>query len=344
MAGQEFDRRSAMRWTAGAASALALGTRGAAQQPDKIDLFGLEVPAELGKLGFLKKPLDYARTISAILELERDADARGLPVSSFAMRDGPELTTDDASFYTAAMPRLVALIDRSEGADPALADRSGELLSQVNASQHSVPDALKPGTTPPKMSRARDFASLKDEYTRLFDSIAVRAEHEKMLAWYADVVAKSKPKYEKVASELGVPWHFIGVIHGLEASFNFRAHLHNGDFPLTQRTRQVPAGRPIVWMPPSDWASSAKDAIRLLGFAHQSDWSLARTLHRLEAYNGFGYRRQGVPTPYLWSYSTHYDRGKFVADGSWSATARSRQCGAAVLIKALADAKVVTLA
>ena len=49
---------------------------------------------------------------------------------------------------------------------------------------------------------------------------------------------------------------------------------------------------------PADWASSAKDALRLLGFTGKTDWSLERTLYRLEAYNGFGYRRMGVPTPY----------------------------------------------
>jgi lysozyme family protein len=135
-----------------------------------------------------------------------------------------------------------------------------------------------------------------------------------------------------------VPWFFIAVTHALESSFNFRAHLHNGDFPLSSRTRQVPAGRPLKWLPPSDWESSAVDALRLMGFAGQGDWSLERTLYRLEAYNGFGYRRIGVPTPYLWSFSQHYDRGKFVADGKFSRTARSQQCGAAVMLKLLDEA------
>ena len=135
-----------------------------------------------------------------------------------------------------------------------------------------------------------------------------------------------------------MPWYFIAVTHGLEASFNFRAHLHNGDFPLSSRTRQVPAGRPTKWLPPSDWESSARDAQRLLGFTGQKDWSLERTLYRLEAYNGFGYRSYGVPTPYLWSFSNHYDRGKYVADGKFSYTARSQQCGASVMLKMLAEA------
>ena len=43
-----------------------------------------------------------------------------------------------------------------------------------------------------------------------------------------------------------------------------------------------------------------------------------------------------MPSPYLWSFSNHYARGKYVADGHFSATAVSQQCGAALLLKRLA--------
>lgn len=190
---------------------------------------------------------------------------------------------------------------------------------------------------PTELLRTHRFEDLRDEYLRLFAAATLRPQHNASAQWHADLLRQSQARYAAVGSRVGVPWYFIGVIHGLEASFNFRAHLHNGDFPLTARTRQVPAGRPMVWRPPSDWESSAVDAMRILGFAGQSDWSLARTLHRFEAYNGFGYRRRGVASPYLWSFSDQYDRGKFVADGRWNATARSQQCGAAVMLKLLVE-------
>lgn len=188
------------------------------------------------------------------------------------------------------------------------------------------------------LSKAKDYATLRDEYGRLYRKLVVRPERMETAQWHLAMIRKSKARYENVGKQTGVPWYFIAVTHGLEASFNFRAHLHNGDFPLSSRTRQVPAGRPSTWLPPSDWESSAKDALRLLGFTGQKDWSLTRTLYRLEAYNGFGYRGQGVPTPYLWSFSNQYDRGKYVADGKFSAAARSQQCGAAVMLKMLAEA------
>ncbi|MEQ1540205.1 MAG: hypothetical protein ABL928_14865 [Sphingorhabdus sp.] len=218
-----------------------------------------------------------------------------------------------------------------------------EIPQEPSVPEVKLPDPVAVAHPPEEeadkpLSKAKDYASLQDEYGRLYRKLSVRADRSDAVEWHLAMIRKSKARYQSVGEQTGVPWYFIAVTHGLEASFNFRAHLHNGDFPLSSRTRQVPAGRPTKWLPPSDWESSAKDALRLLGFTGQKDWSLTRTLYRLEAYNGFGYRGYGVPTPYLWSFSNHYDRGKYVADGKFSFSARSQQCGSAVLLKMLADA------
>lgn len=187
----------------------------------------------------------------------------------------------------------------------------------------------------PPVSTSIKFEGLAEEYAAWFAAAELRPEFRESTEWHLAQMRQARPRYERVGKRFGIPWYFIAAVHGLEASFNFRAHLHNGDFPLSSRTRQVPAGRPSVWLPPSDWESSAADALRLLGFTGQSDWSLPRMLHRLEAYNGFGYRRAGRASPYLWSFSSLYTRGKFVADGRFDANARSKQCGAAVMLKLL---------
>lgn len=250
------------------------------------------------------------------------------------------------------LPQALRLLEAAAG--PRAPDRRGLLPL---AALQSVPEPPEPGGddealregedgddgSDQPLSRARAFAPLRAEYRRMFARLTVRPERAEAVAFHLAMIRKSRPRYEGAAERARVPWFFIAVTHALEASFNFRAHLHNGDFPLTARTRQVPAGRPRVWLPPSDWESSAVDAINLLGFGGQEDWSIERTLYRLEAYNGFGYRRLGVPTPYLWSFSQHYDRGKFVADGKFSAAARSQQCGAAVMLYALAEAGELAL-
>jgi lysozyme family protein len=78
-------------------------------------------------------------------------------------------------------------------------------------------------------------------------------------------------------------------------------------------------------------------------FHEETDWSLAHLLYRFEAYNGFGYRGRGINTPYLWSFSNQYTKGKYVADGRYDANAVSKQCGAAVLVKELAERGIITL-
>jgi lysozyme family protein len=348
-------RRNALKFLSGTAVTLAL-TKGAAAQIKLNDPL-LDIVLDI----LPEKQESVARTIRSILALEARADQKQLPRSILALDNQQplEMQVAETSLYQAALPRLVTLIDRSETSDPGVADEAGKILADVHATQHEVPEALKteipaaqPAPTPlsaPKndasiaMLRSTKFAVLKDEYRRLFESLTVRDEYATKANWHLAMMRKSRSRYELVGNSVSVPWYFIAVIHALEASFNFRAHLHNGDYPLSARTRQVPAGHPKIWLPPDDWASSAKDALKLLRFTGQSDWSLERILYRLEAYNGFGYRRTNVPTPYLWSLSTHYERGKFVADGSFSLKAKSQQCGAAVMLKLLIDAGDVKL-
>jgi lysozyme family protein len=445
-----FNRRQIVTLAIGVSAGALAGGSPALAQGRK--LFGIKLPAELDAI-LPQRALGIAETVDAILTLERDADLKNLPASILSSNSGQPIAATDGSIYELALPRLVALIDRSEFRDTVIAEKAGGLLAQLHARQRVVPDGLRgfantpplaatnddrlfidaqsaeaslpgiefpvlaapiegaadipspaaePGTVPsdlpasgvpdapltdtlpdtlpdaviesenapaeptgeipptptddsgePKakaemeqdkpLSRRRDFASLSDEYVRLFASATLRPERNEMASWHLKMLRNSRARYEQVAALTGVPWYFIGVTHGLEASFNFRAHLHNGDFPLSRRTRQVPSGRPRIWLPPADWGSSARDALALLGFTGQKDWSLARTLYRLEAYNGLGYRSYGVPTPYLWSFSNHYARGKFVADGRWNAAARSQQCGAAVMLKLLHDAGEIKL-
>lgn len=389
MAGSEFDKRDFLRLVSSAVPALVFGQRAFAQDTK---VLGLDLPREIVDL-IPRKPMGFLRIADAVISLEREADRKGLPESPLALGKGKSLGDFADSLYQMAMPRLVALIDRSEPTDAGFADKAGELLAELHRNQYELPDALRlmptgfgvpspkgirflvqdeqaqpaiifqPGAPPapqppdgtpspepkaeiattddepdPPLSKARDYSSLKSEYRRKFRKLTIRPQYAETASWHLDMMRKSRDRYERVEKVTGVPWHFIAATHALEASFNFRAHLHNGDFPLTARTRQVPAGRPSQWLPPSDWESSAKDALRLLGFTGQTDWSLERTLYRLEAYNGLGYRGLGVPTPYLWSFSNHYERGKFVADGKFSATAKSQQCGAAVMLKLLTDA------
>lgn len=173
----------------------------------------------------------------------------------------------------------------------------------------------------------------KDEYISLFQACEVKEERKSLVNSVANRILQSRSRYELVAGATGVPWYLIAVIHCLESGMNFNTHLHNGD-PLNARTVRVPPNRPLG-NPPFSWETSATDALEFQGLSDWRDWSIEGSLYQLEAYNGWGYRRRRINSPYLWSFSNHYSKGKFTADGVFSPEAVSEQCGAAVLLKVL---------
>ena len=221
----------------------------------------------------------------------------------------------------------------------AVIGRLQNLLAQMHASEGLA--SANRGTMPRGTARAEGapinskvFADLADEYQRFFDRCELRSEKKGNVEFYVSRLQKFKQTYQDTGAPLGIPWWFIGIIHGMECGFNFTTHLHNGD-PLTKRTVQVPKGRPAAGAPPFTWRESARDALMLDGYHHETQWSVPRALFLWEKYNGFGYRRRGVPSPYLWSFSNIYTAGKFTSDGSFDVNAVSKQCGTALMLKQL---------
>lgn len=192
------------------------------------------------------------------------------------------------------------------------------------------------------MPTVRFTNALQQEYTDLFRSLEVKQTKFNALDKVVKSLVRNKDKYVAVADPLSLPWFLVAAIHNMESSQNFKKHLHNGD-PLSARTRLVPKGRPTAGTPPFSWEESATDALKLKKLQRINDWSLTRLLYELERYNGWGYRlyHPEVKSPYLWSFSNHYVNGKYVADGTWSDTARSSQVGAAVIIKRMEEQGVI---
>jgi lysozyme family protein len=220
---------------------------------------------------------------------------------------------------------IVATFEGSVHLAPVATDTVAEAMAAVPAEPE--------GALPP-ISTATDFTSIAGEYRAYFDTLEIRPERHAVVQSRVNRLLERAPRYRALGDELGIPWFFIAIIHSLESGANFSTHLHNGD-PLTARTVQVPAGRPVEGNPPFTWEASARDALKIKGFVGQPDWSTARMLHRWEANNGFGYRQRRLPSPYLWSFSQHYTKGRFIRDHVFDAESVSQQCGAAVLLKAL---------
>ncbi len=186
--------------------------------------------------------------------------------------------------------------------------------------------------------------ALQSEYKRLFDTCVIRQEKYPEINGVISVMEKNKSRYENVGNKLNVPWHFIAIVHCMEGSLSFNKHLHNGD-PLSARTVQVPKGRPLTGTPPFTWEASAEDALIVDKIDKWADWSVPGMLYKLEGYNGYGYRNLSTPinSPYLWSYSNHWTKGKFVKDGKYDPNAGSKQMGAAVLLRRMAEKQLITI-
>lgn len=177
-------------------------------------------------------------------------------------------------------------------------------------------------------------------YGNMYARAKLRPERRAMAHSIARRLNANNERYKN--AHVLVPWWWTGITHHLEASGNFTRHLHNGD-PLSARTTHVPAGRPKTGTPPFTWEESAADALELKGLPSIGPalHTVPRALYEFERYNGFGYVARKVNSPYLWSFTDQYERGKYVADGKFDAAAVSQQCGAVAIMKALEELNIV---
>lgn len=196
------------------------------------------------------------------------------------------------------------------------------------------------------------FADIRSEYRDMFESARIRDEFAGEAAWSNMKIMAGRDRYESLEDETGVPWFVIGILHGMECGFGFDKHLFNGD-PLDDYTKRYPPGHPKgVGSPPFTFEQSAKAALSHDGLTDIEDWSLENILYRLERYNGTKTRRlQGYATPYLWSFTNHYEKGKYKEvkqpDGNFVSVFDddlvSAQCGVAASLLILKNNGVIKL-
>lgn len=158
----------------------------------------------------------------------------------------------------------------------------------------------------------------REYYARLFATMRILPD------WHDDVcrivrrIRRSWDRYTGFDS----PAALIAVVHNLECNGDFDRQILNGEL-WKQQTILVPSSLG----PWDSWAESTVDA--LANYALQN-------LHDLEAWNGWGYARRGVNSPYLWSGSNHgVGVGKYTSDGHYDPQAVSGQIGAALILPAL---------
>lgn len=126
------------------------------------------------------------------------------------------------------------------------------------------------------------------------------------------LIERGRATYKVIADNTGVPWYIIGAIHYREASCNFGRSIKDGHRITTNE-----------WM---------HDAIHTInGFywrkPDNDEVTVADEAEFCERWNGIGYRRMGVPSPYLWSGTQHYKGGKYSSDGHYDRDLMDEQAG-----------------
>ena len=177
---------------------------------------------------------------------------------------------------------------------------------------------------------AVDLAKLKDANIRRWNAAKLTRGPEFLPV--ARRLVAAKQRYLTVSEKTGIPWPFIAVTHQRESSQNWSCSLAQGD-PWNQKSTHVPAGRG----PFDSWEVAAYDALVNCAphAARNKDWSIGGLLTLLERYNGVGYVNRGLPSPYLWSGTDQYSKGKYIRDGVFDADEVDKQLGCAGLIMAM---------
>lgn len=139
-------------------------------------------------------------------------------------------------------------------------------------------------------------------------------------------------RYQTIEEATGIPAELAAAIHWREASGNFDRCLQDG----------TKVGSPI--QSPVDkgkvFNSFEESAISVFSDPYFSSDNIVKGdyetyLNFAERYNGYGYKNNGLVSPYVYAGTDQYVSGKFVADGSYDASHVDTQPGVAVLLEAI---------
>lgn len=163
------------------------------------------------------------------------------------------------------------------------------------------------------------------EYETLYRDAVLRPDMSSSVAAAARRIAANRARYEPIAVATGVPWYVIGILHAVQCEMQFDRNLRDG-VPLARSSDRA-----------ETFEDAAIQALRSVGLDRIRDWSIARVAWALETWNGLGYRREGIHSPFLWSGTTMYESGLFIAPGVFSRVTVAKTCGGMAILKMLLE-------
>lgn len=151
------------------------------------------------------------------------------------------------------------------------------------------------------------------EYAQQCDSMSIKPSRVEEFKHLAEYAIAHKDQYMEVANATGVQWYHIAVIHRREGDANFNTYLGNGQ-SLQHVTTEVPAGRG-PFLGPRGFFNGCLDALHIDGLDKVvPPWPLEKILYFCEVFNGGGYSRMGLPSPYNFGGTSIQVIGKYIAD------------------------------
>jgi lysozyme family protein len=259
------------------------------------------------------------------LAKHRDPSALELYLQQWPAAQSATLSAD----FQTALNNTAALVDPAAAAIP-------------NAAPSVPPRIVDPVQPAPRAVMGPVLQKLGDANRQRSQNMQVKANLISTLDGVARrlIAPAAKQRYQAISATTQVPWFIIAVIHEREASQSFAANIAQGN-PWNRVSTDVPAGRG----PFTSFEEAAIDALsKCAPFASRwTDWTFGGAVTLLEQYNGLGYARRGLPSPYIWASTDQYVRGKFVADHRFEPNVVDQQLGCAALLgrMKLADPTVI---
>jgi lysozyme family protein len=255
-----------------------------------------------------------------------------------------------AALASGADDRSVEQVGAAGGADLDAAAFAAELVEDGGKALPNAQEAAQPVPAPAPEASGMELGSGATERTRAVYAANVARERDATLhttltpdqaqdlALFVRNWEANRARYESVSVKTGVPAALVAALHWRESTGDFRTYLHQGD-PLGKPAVNVPSDIPVFHV----WEDAAVHALTMPDKASKREQlgidASTRDGARLgtfaEVYNGLGYHYKDMASPYVWSGTSAYGKGKYVSDGRFSANTKDRQNGVRVMLDSI---------
>lgn len=184
-----------------------------------------------------------------------------------------------------------------------------------------------PVTAPAPQKSVIQFPLGTGPMADLYKASNVRSEYIGDVNAQVNKIISMMIPYAKCSLASGKGIIFVALTHSKEADCDPRGCFDNGD--LIIGTGKLTHDEPKGCGPYATLEDSARFAFKDV----KDPMNVNDLLIQEEKFNGLGYRKHGVNSPYNWAMTTAYTKGHYVSDGNWDPNAVDKSPGVAAILK-----------